>query len=250
MKRSILVLAVMLVAGTARADFTLTGTQHMDVTSNVTTGVLWDSSSVDILSGQTLSLEAWNSSRVDITGGYVGNLDLWNSSSMGISSGTVSTVDAPHTTTVNITGGNVNGHLILKDNSSVVFSGGNMNGYLSALGSSSVTISGGRFRQDHAAYMTTFDYSTVDISDGYIYKLTPLGFSTVDISGGRIRQVTASGVNSIVRFYGYDFTGTTGISFDGDKVLGTGELRGKWFDGTSWETNCCVSHYLTLIVLN
>ena len=233
----ILMVANMLVTGTAWADFYLTGTQHMNVTSNHSTGALYDSSSVDISGGQTLSLGAWNSSTVNITGGYVGDLDLWNSSSMNISGGYTSTVDASDNTTVNITGGDVNGHLILKDTSSATFSGGNMNGYLVAFGSSSVTISGGKFRNNHSAWIKTTEYSTMNISDGYVYKLTPLDSSTVDVTGGLVRQVTATGTSSTVSFYGYDFSGSVGISFAGDTVLGTGELSGRWLDGTLWTTN-------------
>jgi len=202
----------------APADFLLTGSDHLDVTSSHTTGILYNSSSVDILSGYIDSLDAWNSSTVDIIGGTVSRLNAWNSS------------------TVDITGGQVNGGLILRDTSSVAISGGTINGYLSALGTSSVTITGGNFRDDHATYLVASYSSTVNISGGFVNVLLPNDTSRVTIFGGRVKQVTALGTSSIT-FCGYDFTCTEGMRLDGDKVLGTGELNGKWFDGTPWTTN-------------
>jgi len=37
-----------------------------------------------------------------------------------------------------------------------------------------------------------------------------------------------------VTFHAQDFVLGTGLSLDGDRVLGTGILSGKWFDGTPW----------------
>ena len=41
---------------------------------------------------------------------------------------------------------------------------------------------------------------------------------------------------SIVTFDGYDFGATDGLTLDGNTVLGTGVLTGKWADGTAWTT--------------
>jgi len=41
---------------------------------------------------------------------------------------------------------------------------------------------------------------------------------------------------SSITLYGYDFQTTGGLSLVGDKVLGTGMLTGKWYDGTPWAT--------------
>lgn len=53
------------------------------------------------------------------------------------------------------------------------------------------------------------------LSGGTVYQLWPLDTSEVTI-------------------YGYDFQATGGLSIEGDKVMGTGVLAGKWFDGTDW----------------
>jgi hypothetical protein len=37
-----------------------------------------------------------------------------------------------------------------------------------------------------------------------------------------------------VTFHAYDFQAIAGLTLDGDKVLGTGILTGRWFDGTPW----------------
>jgi len=39
---------------------------------------------------------------------------------------------------------------------------------------------------------------------------------------------------SITTFNGQDFHLGSGLSFDGDRVLGTGTLSGEWFNGTPW----------------
>ncbi|MFC1793869.1 PKD domain-containing protein [Planctomycetota bacterium] len=203
-RKSILALAIvalMLATGMARADFVFTGTQHMDVTSNHSMDVLWDSSSVNILSGYVDRLDAWNFSAVELSGGNVSKLNAWNSPTVSILPGAL-----------------VNCPFIKQDNSSVVISGGFFAGNLTALDNSSVAITGGNIRGDHNTY------------------LIARSSSTVNISGGRVQQLSAYGTSNTT-FYGYDFTGTGSISFDGDKDLGTGELYGKWFDGTTWTTN-------------
>jgi hypothetical protein len=42
---------------------------------------------------------------------------------------------------------------------------------------------------------------------------------------------------STVTFDGQDFILGTGLSLKSDRVLGTGTLSGKWFDGTAWAVN-------------
>ena len=182
-------------------------------------------------------LEAHSDSRINISGGYVDRLDAYNSTTVNLSGGNISRLNAWNSTTVNILpGALVNGPVLIRDNSSVVISSGFFAGSLVAYDTSSVAITGGNFRDDHATYLIASESSTVDISGGFVNMLRPNDTSRVDISGGMVGQLSASGASEI-RFYGYDFTGTGSISFDGNKVLGTGELCGRWLDGTAWTTN-------------
>ena len=68
------VLAVLVSAVTGRADFVLTGTQHLDVTQSHDEGTLHDSSTADILSGgrieKNISVED-NAHLQVFDGGYV-----------------------------------------------------------------------------------------------------------------------------------------------------------------------------------
>jgi hypothetical protein len=59
----------------------------------------------------------------------------------------------------------------------------------------------------------------------------------MNVSGGIINDGLWARDTSTVTLYGYDFRATGGLSLNGEKVLGTGLLTGKWFDGTPWATN-------------
>jgi hypothetical protein len=56
----------------------------------------------------------------------------------------------------------------------------------------------------------------------------------VNISGGQFKDYLMVLDNSKVTIYGYDFQVSGGATIAGNKVIGSGVLRGKWFDGTSW----------------
>jgi len=42
---------------------------------------------------------------------------------------------------------------------------------------------------------------------------------------------------SEVTFYGRNFDYGSGLTLDGNRVLGTGTLSGEWLDGTPWALN-------------
>ena len=182
-------------------------------------------------------LEAYNDSRINISGGYVDTLDAYDSTTVDLFGGNISKLNAWNSTTVNILPfALTNGPFIIHDTSSVVISGGSFNGCLVASGSSRVVITGGNFRGDQNTYLIAAQSSTVDISGGFVNMLRPNETSRVTISGGRVGQLSAYGT-STTTFYGYDFTGTGNIRIISNIVLGTGELNGKWMDGTPWTTN-------------
>jgi len=258
----------LIVSGTARADFVLTGTAHRDVTASHTTGVLMDSSTANIkqnASVQSLSandmsrlwvepgalvatLDAYNKSTVDMSGGEVDAFSMYHSSAANISRGTFDYLYANDHATVDKSDGHIGTTLFAHDYTTVNVSGGYTRS-LYADGASTVDISGGQIENSlyayddstlnmsggGAYYLHANGFGTVGISGGDIYYLSARGTSIVDISGGQIEKLGAFG-SGIVRFYGQDFQATDGLSLDGETVVGKGLLSGKWFDETPWAT--------------
>jgi len=234
MRRSIVFLnvaAAVVLAGTARADFVLSGTEHVNVTTSHLMGELWDSSTADVLAeGYVNYLDAHNSSSVHVSGGSIDCLWANDTSTVNVlTNGRVSNdLYAYNDSTVNVSGGGV---FLLSafDTSSVDISGGSVN-YLRARGTSTVNVSGGRI----SGWLCTYDTSSVDISGGSVNYPTVYGTSSVHVSGGNISGDLNAYSNSSVVFHGYDFRAIGGLTLAGDEVLGTGALTGKWFDGTPW----------------
>jgi hypothetical protein len=133
---------------------------------------------------------------------------------------------------VAVSGGSVN-YLYAYNTSTVAVSGGAawakpcLVNYLYAYDSSTADISGGS-----VSYL--YAYSTADISGGSVTRLYAYNTGTADISGGSVNYLYAYNT-STVTLHGYDFRATAGLTLDGDKVLGTGILTGRWSpDGTLW----------------
>ena len=173
-------------AGTARADFVLSGDLHLDVTTSHTTGYLYDTSTADLLqSGYISSAYVNDHARLRVLEYRFGN--------PGPAS--VENLYAYDTSAVDISDGNVNS-LRAYDTSSVAMSGGEARG-LVAYGSSILAISGGA-----VTWLGTYDSSTVDISGGVVgrvvggevgrfsvYDLRPHGPERVNISGGTVNNL-------------------------------------------------------------
>jgi len=250
-------------AGTARANFVLEDTGHLDVTTSHDTGVLWNSSTADVLTGGYIgyayvndeatlhvlklqgtsresvrNLYAYDMSTVDISGavdnnyyGTVSYLTAYAKSTVNISGGRVGRyLYAYGSSVVNVSGGDVNDYLNACDSSTVNVSGGEVGNQINASATSTVDISGGL-----VAYLNVSATSTVDISGGLVGTLITENASTVDISGGLVGNLYAYNP-STVTLHGYDFRATGGLTLDGDNVLGTGVLTGRWYgpDDTMW----------------
>jgi len=135
-----------------------------------------------------------------------------------------------NTSTANISGGSVY-RLDACDSSAVAISDGSMD-YLNTWNTSTANISGGSvYRLDARGY------SAVDISSGIVGNiLAAWDSSEVNISGGSMNYLYALD-SSTVTFYSLNFLATDGLILDGQRVLGTGILGGKWFDGTPWSVS-------------
>jgi hypothetical protein len=147
-----------------------------------------------------------------VLGGRVDSLYAYNYSTVGVSVGSISyDLSAYDFSTVDISGGSVSS--------------------LSAHGYSDVDISCGSTH-----YLYAYSSTTVDICGGYVEWLYARDFSIVDISGGSVSYLSACDSSTVI-FYGQNFLATDGLILDGQRVLGTGILGGKWFDGTRWAVN-------------
>ena len=202
---------VLAVAGEGRANFVLNGVEHLDVTSYHSTGVLWDFTTADVKNGGSINNAYVNDDAVlTVSGGTVSDhVYAYNTSDVVVSSGYVNIMKAYDTSSVDISGGNFSA--------------------LSAYHTISVAVSGGSLNT-LVAYNTT----SVIISGGSLSTLDAYNTTNVVISGGSIRNRVSAYDTSVVTFHGYDFRATAGLTLDGETVLGTGILTGKWFDGTSW----------------
>ncbi len=77
--------------------------------------------------------------------------------------------------------------------------------------------------------------SRIMISGGETGDILAFGNSHIDLFGGAIPKVYV-GDNSTLNIYADSFILGSGLSLDGNRLLGTGILSRQWFDGTSWTT--------------
>lgn len=94
--------------------------------------------------------------------------------------------------------------------------------------SSTMNMSGGS-----AYWFSAQNYSIVDISGGSIDEYYAVDSATVNISGGSIENLHAHDT-STNNIFGQNFHYGSGLTLDGNRVLGTGILSGEWLDGTLW----------------
>ena len=127
-KVRILICLVALLATTSSihaGDFTLTGTEHLDVTTTYDRGVLYDFSSANVLPGGSVNtIIAIDSSIVNITGG------------------SAQVLNATDNSTVNVSSGSFDSYLTAGDNSTLNFSDASAP-ILAAFKNSTVNITGG-----------------------------------------------------------------------------------------------------------
>jgi hypothetical protein len=206
-----------------------------------------NSSTVTVSGGNVNGLGAYDSSTANISGGSVNNLDAQSSSTVNLSGGPVSNLWAKDSSTVNLSGGSVS-NLWAYDSSTVDISGGSMT-YLYAQYSSTANISGGSVAYLYAQGSSTVDvsggivgglyaqyYSSVDISGGSVSSLQAYSSSTTNLTGGSVSNLWAYDSSTVI-FNGRNFQAGSGLTFDGERVLGVGMLSGEWMDGTRWFVN-------------
>jgi hypothetical protein len=226
--KTILVVVMVVMATSAQAaSFTLSGSQHKNISSGYENARLLDFSTANVYqTGGITYANVYDEATLNVFGGTVSNLILTNNNS-----------------TVNISGGNhgIGGSLpslfYAKDSSTFNISGGSVDGVLYADIRSTINISGGSM--DYILFPR--DSSTVNITGGEISTLFAEDSSKVYMSGGSVTSQFCAFERSTAIFDGSDFEfapdafgNMLSWDVDGQTILGTGILTGKWFDDTGF----------------
>jgi hypothetical protein len=115
------------------------------------------------------------------------------------------------------------------DSSTINFLGGQVR-LLYTVHNSSANVSGG-----YISGLIAWDTGFANISGGQVGVLHENDNSTANISGGNISKLQVLEYSSTT-FYGKNFEVSGGLILDGDKILGTGTLKGEWLNSTQWTT--------------
>ena len=167
---------------TVRADFVLSGSEHLGVNSIYENGALYDTSTAEVVEGGSIhDLYASNASRISISGGSTGRLYSYDSSSVAVSGGSLGNLEGYDTSTVDISGGSVS-NLTSYDSSTVDISGGDVSSYVQSYDTSTVDISGGDVKR-----LGAYDTSIVTLH-GYDFRVT---------GGLRLQDDTVSGTGPL-----------------------------------------------------
>ena len=232
---------------------------------NVGTAYSYDTSTVNVSNGRVRWFNTYDNSTANISGGTIDNIYTHNNSIANISNGTIgdlftrndstvnihgsiiSRVEAEYNSTINIFNGGLT-NLVADNDSTVNISGGvltrlytNENseinisngilGMITTYNNSTVEFSGGSVTKSFSVQ----DSSTLNITGGVLHNLYPRNHSIVNISGGTVDWFEAHDSGTTI-LSGYDFELSKGLSWDvdGQTILGSGLLTGKWFDDTSF----------------
>ncbi len=183
MFRSILIVLALFVATESRADFILVGDQHLEVVSSHAAGVLYDSSTADLVSGGSVKdVYVYDEALLQVLGGSIAGhgSGVYDTGKMSMSSGEIHVLNVYDTGDVNITGGETTSWLYAHDASTVDISDGDIR-LLSARGNSRIRISGGKFY----SHLQAWDSVHLDISGGVFLRPPSLNDTSVtNISGG------------------------------------------------------------------
>ena len=194
MKAKTMVVAVVLFTGwsavTAQADFKLTGTEHLDITESHALGVLYDSSTADVIGDGYVDWVYVNDSALlnvqPPSGDAIHTAMTYGSGRIEISSGNVYRVYSYEGSEANVTGGSITGFMYAHDNSTISVGGGSNADTLSACESSTVTVSGG-----NVSKVRTYDSSKATIDGGSVPAVEAQDTSYVLVSGGEVGSLHA-----------------------------------------------------------
>jgi hypothetical protein len=159
----------------------------------------------------------YDTSTANVFGGSVAHLLAFDTSTATVSGGSVNYLRAYHTSTANVSGGIVDRFF--------------------AFDTSTATVSGGSVDS-----LSAFDTGTATVFGGSVGGLSAFDTGTATVSGGSVSGLLAF-ETSTTTFIGENFALGQGLSWgsDGQTILGTGLLSGKWFGSSDvWTTNIVV----------
>lgn len=117
--------------------------------------------------------------------------------------------------------------------SAAILSGGDLQ-WLYTYENSSAAVSGGSVK-----WIYGWGSSSITFSSGIVEAIFADNASSMEISGGSLSRLSATGISNTV-LQGSDFQLGSGLSWaaDGEEIMGTGLLSGKWLGGTeTWTIN-------------
>jgi len=192
-------------AGESRADFILTGNQHLDVTTSHLTGTL----GLD-----NATLDAGETSSVDIqSGGSVTNVYAYDYTTVDFTGGSSTYTRAYDLATVNMSSGSCS--YVYLFNEAVMYLSDGTAGRIQPQASADgviVNMSGGSTTRLMTAVATT-------------------GTVTANLSGGTVGRLYVENPKFAANIYTDDYTLGAGLSVVGNRLYGTGLLTGKWLSG-------------------
>ncbi len=219
------------------------------------------SSRVEISEGSVQELSSYHQSTVDIAGGSVdGFFHALGTSTVRISGGSVQWLSVRGSSTVDMSGGSVDymnvRNLRYGSEDRITITGGRVellqtNFTVNVIGDDHFSFAGKIYDLAeygvHAAEGTVEEFglgsiyasdsSTVHISGGDVNRrIRASDSSNVDIVGGSVNSIDARDYSKVTLYaYNFSLSGELSWDTDGQKVLGTGRISGKWADGTSFE---------------
>ena len=219
--------ATLAVAVRARADFVLTGTEHLDVSSAHDVGGMWDTSTADLLYGGRISTTYVNDeANLHITDGWISTLNAYNSSSVDMWGGEVSTSYLYGEAWLRLAYGDVS-QLTARDHSRFGVYGNvvTLNAYDSSRGDIN--------RRSDVSTLYAHGEARLRVLDGKVSTLEAGDSSSAHLWGGEVLNLSAEGASSVT-IHGYDFHVSGGLTWNGDELLGSGVLTGKWAGADEW----------------
>ncbi len=230
-----LVAVTCLAATSAQADFTLIGSQHLDVTSSHNNGILYDTSTAEITGSGAISYAYVNDQAaltVNRTSGTgVTYAYAYNQSQLLLKSGRVYYVHGYGDSATVMDGGEIYYSLSFYEDSTFSIISGNASANGQLRNNSSANVAGGAIQ-----LIYTYDNSSLTMTGGFMSSLVMYHNGNALISGGSLGAISASNT-SVATIVGKDFRVTGGLSlveFDNIngvpqyEVVGTGILNGTW----------------------
>ncbi len=224
----------MAIVDSVRADFNLTGSQHLDVDSAHASGTLNESSTALVMLGGSITHAYINDTSVltvdhDTTITTISTASCFNYATLNVYNSEVNTNNLYNNSQANVYGGHVR-YASVQEFSTFSMFGGNAS-FITGYGNSNVNLAAGA-----VASLTVRHDSIATLSGAATTSLYAYDNSQLEISGGSLTNLHSYGLSNIA-FHGRGFEASGGLSIVDNEVFGTGILSGTWVNGTPFSIN-------------